>query len=126
MTKSSHVMQQTFQSVLEDDWEIDIEKSSQQNSIKDLQLMMRLQLLEYSNWFSELKTHPHIIHAKSTQPDLIPDITSLHIKQWKAEIKLQEKAIAQSRINILNPEQETRKPKVTTLTTSEIQKKKCI
>ena len=123
MTKSSHVMQQTFQSVLEDDWEIDIEKSSQQNSTKDLQLMMRLQLLEYSNWFSELQTHPHIIHAKSTQPDLIPDITSLHIKQWRAEIKLQEKAIAQSRINILNPEQEAQKPKLSTLTTTQIQKK---
>ena len=123
MTKSSHVMQQTFQSVLEDDWEIDIEKSSQQNSTKDLQLMMRLQLLEYSNWFSELQTHPHIIHAKSTQPDLIPDITSLHIKQWKAEIKLQEKVIAQSRINILNPEQEAHKPKLSTLTTTQIQKK---
>ena len=45
----SHAMKHTLQSVLEDDWEIDIEKSSQENSIKDLQLMMRLQLLENSN-----------------------------------------------------------------------------
>ena len=123
ITKASHVMKHTFQSVLEDDWEIDIEKSSQENSIKDLQLMMRLKPLENSNWFSGSQTHPHIIHARSTQPDLIPEVTSLHIKQWKAEIKLQEDVIAQSRIKILNPEQETRKPKVTTLTTSEIQKK---
>jgi len=83
---------------------------------------MWLQLLQNSNWFSGQQTHSHINHAKSTQPGFIPDITSLHIKQWKSEIKSQENDIAQSRINILNSEQQTRKPKVTTLTTIQIQK----
>jgi len=46
ITKYSHIMKHTLQSVLDDDQEIDIEKCSQENSIKDLQLIMRLQLLE--------------------------------------------------------------------------------
>ena len=106
LTKPSHLMKQTFKSVLEDDWEIDIAESSKENSIKDLKLIMRLQLLENSNWFSQLQTHPHIIHANSTQPTFISEITSLNIKQWKAEAKSQEKSIAQARINALNPKQQ--------------------
>src|SRR5882672_6273401 len=94
ITNSSHVMKHTLLSVLADDWEIDIEKSSQENSIKDIQLMMKLQLLEHSNWFIGSQNHLHTIHAKSTQPDVFPEITSFQIKQWKAEIKSQENVIA--------------------------------
>jgi len=36
MTKASHVMKQTLKYFLDNDWEIDIEKSSQEKSIKNL------------------------------------------------------------------------------------------
>ena len=97
MTKASHIIKQTIHSVLDDDWEIDIEKS-----IKILNIVIHLQLLENSNWFSGSQSHPHIIYAQSTQPSFIPDITSVW---WKADIKDQENVISQSRLNILNPDQ---------------------
>ena len=80
LTKESHIMKQTLHSVLENDWELDIENSFQEKSFKNLKIMTHLQLLENSNWFTEYQTHPHIIYAQSTQPNYIPDITSVCIK----------------------------------------------
>src|SRR5882724_3582224 len=83
MTKASHIMKQTLHSVLDHDWEIDIEKSFHDKSIKILKIVICLQLLEISNWFSGSQIHPHIIYAQATQPSFIPDLTSVCIKEWK-------------------------------------------
>src|SRR5882724_12221909 len=82
--------------------------------------MTHLKLLENSNWFTQYQTHPHIIYAQSTQPNSIPDITSVCIKQWKAEIKDQERSIAQSRLNMLNNEHQQSLYKISTLTQDDI------
>jgi len=44
MTKESHIMKQTLYSVLDDDLEIDIEKSFHETSIKILNIIICLQL----------------------------------------------------------------------------------
>ena len=107
MSKPSPLMNDTIISVLEDNWEIDIEKSSQEKSIKILKIVTHLQLLETSNWFTSTQSHSYIIHVQLAQPHVIPEITPLLIKHWKAEIKDQENKniISQSRLNMLNPEQ---------------------
>src|SRR5882724_11307030 len=115
MTKASHIIKQTIHSVLDDDWEIDIEKS-----IKILNIVIHLQLLDNSNWFSGSQSHPHIIYAQSAQPSFIPDITSVCIKEWKLEIRNQENVIAQSRLNMLNPDQQNRISEINTLTSYDI------
>ena len=107
MTKHSCVMDDTLKSVLEDNWEIDIEKSSQEKSIKILKIVTCLQLLETLNWFTSTQSHSHIIHAHLTQPHFIPEITPLLIKHWKAEITDQENITSQSRLNMLNLEQQS-------------------
>ena len=103
MTKPSCVMDDTLKSVLEDNWEVDFEKSSQEKSLKILKIDTCLQLLKTLNWFTCTQIHSHIIHAQLTQPHFIPEITPLLIKHWKAEIKNKENIISQSRLNkILN------------------------
>jgi len=114
-------MNHPLESVLKNDCEIDIENSLQENSIKNLKIVTCLQYLEKSNWFTGNQNNSHIIYAQSTQPSFIPDSTPLHIKQWKAEIKDQDNIIAQTRQNLLNPEQQNKILKVTTLTTNDIE-----
>ena len=106
--------------ILEDDWEIVIEKSFEEKSINFLKIIIHLQLLDNSNWFSGSQSHPHIIYAQPTQPSFIPDITSICNKEWKAEIRDQENVNPQSRLNMLNPDQQNIISKVNTLTTYDI------
>ncbi len=119
LTAPSNVISETIQFGLEDDIEIDIHNASKPISRKDLQLKTKLQLLENSNWFTNSVIYPHVIDAQSSAISL-PEITMSYIKKWKCDIKIQESVIAQRRLNLLNAAQQDYYPKVTTLSTKEI------
>jgi hypothetical protein len=60
MIKASQAILHAIQSVLGDDSELDIEKASIKSTAKDLQLAVKLCLLQESNWFTTAHIHPHI------------------------------------------------------------------
>jgi len=83
-------MKQTLHSVLDDDWEIDIKKSFQEKSIKILKIIIHLQILENSNWFSRSQSHPILFMLNLHNPVSFQILLPYVSKNGKQKLKIKK------------------------------------